>query len=253
LSPRNTKKRHEDKPVDYSKMDIVDTFKEFAPTTKKYAALLGKGVDDVGGETDINTTTIRYRRFSVAWGVPMDELGYSYWFINFMKLNFMPWDGVIFALNTYLPEARSFIHEQFLTVTTEAKYLIMLDSDVIPPIGAIEKLLARKLPLVGGWYPKKTHKEEDRKPVVYDYVGLRNGKPKWKIRDKPGEGLEEVGAAGAGFWVMRRDVAEAIGKRPYDMLKAGEDLEMCRKVREAGFKIYIDWDLKAEHRGVFSV
>jgi len=253
LSQRSSQKRHEEKPIDVTKLDLPETLEKFAPNTREVVSLLGEGRAETGGDIELKRDVIKYRRFPVAWGVPFDELGYSYWFINFMKLNFMPWDALIFAINTYLPEARSFIHEQFLTITTDAKFLVMLDSDVIPPPGAVAKLIARKLPLVGGWYPKKTHKEEDRKPVVYDFHGYVNGKPKWQIRDKPGKGLEEVGAAGAGFWVMRRDVAEAIGKRPYDFLKAGEDLEMCRKVKEAGFKIYIDWDLKAEHRGVFSV
>ena len=80
-----------------------------------------------------------------------------------------------------------------------------------------------------------------------------DGKASWQIRKERGEGLQEVDGAGAGFWVMSREVAEAIGSRPYDYLRCGEDLEMCLKVREAGYKMYIDWDLKAEHRGVFSI
>jgi hypothetical protein len=215
---------------------------------------LGSSKSEKEHEVVAKVSTIKYRRFPIAWGIPMDELGYSYWFAKFLQQDLMPWDPLIYCLNTYLPEARSFIHETFVSMPDEVKYLVMLDSDVIPPEGAISKLVAYKKPLVGGWYCKKTEESKDRLPVVYDFDRIdENGVAKWKGRKEPGEGLERVDGAGAGFWVMRRDVAEAIGPRPYDMLRCGEDLEMCLKVKEAGFDIWIDWSLKAEHRGVFSV
>lgn len=255
MSKRSAKKRHEKKPVDVSKLSVADALEQFAPDRRKVVTRIGQGAGEETGKIGIQTSYVEFRRFSVAWGVPMDELGYSYWFMNFVQHNIMPWDDLIICLNTYLPEARSFIHESFVKETKASNYLVMLDSDVIPPPHAVEKLIKRKLPLVGGWYPKKAESEAERKPVVYDFAEIResDGKAMWHIRDKPGEGLEKVDGAGAGFWVMRRDVAEAIGPRPYDYLRCGEDLEMCLKVKEAGYDIYIDWDLKAEHRGVFSV
>ena len=254
MSNRDANKRHEKKPIDLSKLSVPEAMEKFMPDRRKIITRLGKGKGDADGNVLNTTQNVRFRRFSIAWGVPMDELGYSYWFMHFVQQSIMPWDDIIICLNTYLPEARSFIHESFVKESKASKYLVMLDSDVIPPMGSIEKLITYKLPLVGGWYPKKSEIESERKPVVYDFVRIaEDGKAMWRIRNKIGEGIEEVDGAGAGFWVMNREVAEAIGPRPYDYLRCGEDLELCLKVREAGYKMYIDWNLKAEHRGVFSV
>lgn len=250
----NQRKRHENKLKDVSDMGVVDAMKKFMPDSRHVITRIGTSRSESEGEVIEQTSTIRYRRFSVAWSSPMDELGYSYWTLHFVQQPIMPWDDIILCLNTYVTHARNFIHKTFLEVSKSCKYLVMLDSDVIPPPFTVEKLIAMNLPLVGGWYPKKTKDPAERKPVVYNFDHFDDdGKALWKERAVPGEGIEEVDGAGAGFWVMRRDVAEAIGKEPYSMDRCGEDLELCLKVREAGFPIYIDWDIRAEHRGVMSV
>jgi len=131
-------------------------------------------------------------------------------------------------------------------------WLMMLDSDVLPPPYFVERLLAHKKDMVGGWYKLKGGATE---PVVYDFEGMspETGKGMWKRRSKPGEGLERVDAAGAGCWLMSRKVAEAIGSKPYDMTRGGEDLELCLKVKEAGFNIYVDWSLACAHCGLAMV
>lgn len=250
MSNRSASKRHE---KNVAGMNVAEALEKYAPDKKRIVTRLGKGRGNVDGVVIDNTTTIKYRRYSVAWGVPMDELGYSYWFSRFLQQEIMPWDPLIFCLSTYLPQARSFIHDSFLKMGDEVQYLVMLDSDVIPPVGAVAKLLTYKLPMVGGWYTKKDENPEGRHPVVYDFLKFNEeGIAKWVGRKEPGEGVEKVDGAGAGFWVMRRDVAEAIGKSPYDFMRSGEDLELCLKVKEAGFDMYIDWSMKAEHRGAFS-
>lgn len=249
---RNRHQKQADDTPEHSR--LVDAMTKYAPNQRIIVTRIGDSKSSVSGQEDTRTSVVKYRRFAVAWGVPMDELGYSYWMLHFVQQGIMPWDPVIMCLNTYLPQARSFIHESFVKMPDTVKYLVMLDSDVIPPVGAIEKLISYKKPLVGGWYPKKAEDPAERKPVVYDFDHFdEGGTARWAMREAPGKGLERVDGAGAGCWVMRRDVAEAIGPRPYDMLRCGEDLEMCLKVKEAGFDIWIDWDLKAEHRGVFSI
>lgn len=188
---------------------------------------------------------IRYK--PIAWGFPLDEVIFSRWFVNMLRLPIMPWDSMLTAQSTYLPDARNIIHENYLR--TGCEYLMMLDSDVMPPPGSLDKLLKHKLPLVGGWYRKKG---DPYPPVVYDYryYDKEKGTHEYKIREEPGKGLEEVDAAGAGCWLMHRDVAVAIGVEPYSMIEGGEDLQLCRAVRNAGFKIYIDWDIACAHTGV---
>lgn len=187
----------------------------------------------------------RLRVEKIYWAFPMDEILFSLWFRNFLQLDMMPWDDTGITLNTYLPEARNHLHEMFLQST--AQWMVMLDSDVLPPPNFVEKLMAHNLPIVGGWYKKKDSKGQ---PVVYDYEAKDNGFHWWKIREKPGVGLEKVDGAGAGCWLLKREVAEALGEKPYDMEHGGEDLDFCVKVKEAGFDIYIDWDVACAHAGV---
>lgn len=192
------------------------------------------------------TKLVKIRHFPVAWGFCLDEVIFTKWFVQFLRWPVMPWDTLITAQSTYLPDARNIVHRDFLS--TNLDYLIMLDSDVIPPPDFVGRLLAHKLPMVGGWYRKKA---DPYPPTVYDFERIdEEGVYKYNIREQPGTGLESVDGAGAGCWMMHRDVAVAIGEKPYDMLKGGEDLELCRKVHAAGFETWIDWSVACAHAGV---
>jgi hypothetical protein len=203
------------------------------------------------GDNPVTQTTVRFkiRKMPVAWGFPMDENCYSLWFTNLMgSAQIMPWDDILIPLSTYLPDARNTVHQNFVEVC-KANYLMMLDSDVLPPPNFLDRLIAHKKDMVGGWYKKKGGMAP---PVVYDYKGMspETGKGMWIEREQRGQGLERVDAAGAGCWLMTRKVAVAIGSRPYSMERGGEDLELCLKVKEAGFDMFIDWDLDCAHCGV---
>jgi GT2 family glycosyltransferase len=134
-------------------------------------------------------------------------------------------------------------------------WLMMLDSDVLPPPGFEHKLLTHmknnpQIRMVGGWYKLKDGSDL---PVVYheDKMDDRGVMQYVKYTKKEiGRGLEMVDAAGAGVWLMSREVAEAIGPKPYDMSAGGEDLALCRKVRDAGYSLWIDWRIACAHAGV---
>ncbi len=199
------------------------------------------------GVTKSVIVKVPLRHMPVCWGIPMDELCFSLWVGNFFHLPYMPWDHMSVTYSTYLPDARNTIHKIFVNDLKD-DYLVMLDSDVMPPPDFLDRLLKHKLPLVGGWYRKKGGKND---PVVYDQIAADGVLHKWKIREEPGTGLEKVDGAGAGCWLMHRSVAEAIGQTPYSMENGGgEDLNMCSKVRAAGFDIYIDWSIACAHAGV---
>jgi len=200
-------------------------------------------------------TVTMVRVTPVCWGIPFDEVVFSAWARHMLSSNrLMPWDDIVVSGSTYLPEARNKIHADYLEYS-KSEYLFMLDSDVLPPPGTVEKLLKhmqhrKDVRMVGGWYRKKDGMQT---PVVYhdDFIdddGI------WQYRkygnNEVGEGLEKVDAAGAGCWLMHRSVAEAIGPRPYDMNQGGEDLLLCRKVKAAGYSLWIDWDIACAHAGV---
>lgn len=226
------------------KPDFFEVLKNRVPETRKVIT------NRASGESVCATIPIKIRTMVVAWGFPLDEVVFSKFFVNYLGLPVMPWDVNLTAQGTYLPDARNIIHENFVK-NCDAEWLVMLDSDVLPPPNFLDKLLAYKKPLVGGWYRKKGGINN---PVVYDYKGLdADGKMAWLARAEPGTGLEQVDGAGAGVWLMHRTVAEAIGERPYDMTRGGEDLELCLKVTAAGFPIFIDWSINCAHCGVMYV
>lgn len=206
-----------------------------APDSYQHRVIVNKS----GATTEFNAV-IKLRKYSVFWAIPMDELCFSLWFSNYVHLQIMPWDDIAIVMSTYLPEARNALHNHFLD--SQTKYMVMLDSDVMPPPNFLERLIAHNKPIVGGYYHRKNGKFE---PVVYDRVG-----DDWRIRTKEGQGLEKVDGAGAGCWLMRRDAAEAIGRNPYNMNRGGEDFELCLKLKEAGIPIYIDWSIACAHVGV---
>lgn len=191
------------------------------------------------------------RTLCVAWAMPFDEITFSRWVVNLLGLRIMPWDDIITSLSTYLPDARNICHKGFVE-DSHAPWLVMIDSDVMPPPDFVDRLLKHteneEVQMVGGWYRSKG---EPYDPVVYDFQEYDEEKGHlYSNIIKPGEGLVEVDGAGAGCWMMSREVAEALGPQPYTMSEGGEDLTLCRTVKELGYKLWIDWDISCAHTGV---
>lgn len=229
--------------VQLSGEEYLNKLEEIAPKNSKQIT------KTPSGEIERNQIVTKIRHKPVTWGFCFDEVTFSKWVVNIFRLPLMPWDSFATTQSTYLPDARNTVHSNFLE--TECEYLVMLDSDVLPPPDFLDRLLAHHLPMVGGWYRKKG---EPYAPVVYDYHHTDpDGIRKYNMRREPGKGLEQVDAAGAGCWLIRRDVAVAIGARPYSMEHGGEDLELCWKVKEANFPIHIDWDVVCQHCGVATI
>ena len=66
----------------------------------------------------------------------------------------------------------------------------------------------------------------------------------------PEHGLVEVYAVGGAGLLVKRHVLEAIGEPYFETFgKQNEDLEFCRKIRAAGFKIHVDVDTPLGHIG----
>lgn len=246
-------------------MKKVFNTKQADPSLVKIANELGKVTPDEilhsnfdGGSSHEHKETLKIRTQQLAIGLPMDELMFSQFLENLLGLHLMPWDTIITTRSTYIPMARNQIHDIFIKNPNSGTHLLMLDSDVLPPPKLIETLLRHDKAMVGGWYAKKEKyplKQVDgtiqtiQRPVVYDYSAEKNG---YIQRLMPGIGLEKIGGAGAGCWLMRRDIAEKLGESPYGE-DAGEDLILCDRIREAGTDMYIDWSMRSAHCGVFFV
>jgi len=200
-------------------------------------------------------------RSPVAWGIPFDELGYSSWMINMLGERFvLGGDSLITTESTYVVEARNYIHDEFLLKDKNA-WLMMVDSDVILPRGALHKLLeiSEEYPdaLISGWYHKKAMGNPI--PTVYQqYDKQRNQFKAFNhedIKDKFLKGkTSRVAAVGAGCLLMPRSVAEALGETPYQYKSPdqtlGEDMALCRRLSELKIDIMVHWPMLCKHLGV---
>jgi len=162
--------------------------------------------------------------------------------------------------------ARNNVVKQALEVG--AKYVWFIDDDVAPPYYALRKLMyeldQRSSPVgdagvIGGIYCAKC---DPPTPLVYDKLGSGTFW-NWKVGD-----VFEVGAVGTGCMLIRTDVFRDI-KEPWfrtvddcpdplpdsveTRLQMSDDLYFCKKIIEAGYKIFahggvlcIHWDVPTQ-------
>ena len=130
------------------------------------------------------------------------------------------------------------------------EWMGFLDDDVIPPADAFEHLTGHGLDLVSGLYCKRMD--------AFTPVAM-TGPPLVPIGGyRAGETLR-VAAVGAGCLVIHRRVLEAVARPWFEWrgsredlppeARLSEDFEFCRKVREAGFGLWVDTLVACRHAG----
>lgn len=166
-----------------------------------------------------------------------------------------------------LPRARNNLVAQFMA--SDSTHMLMVDSDIVWPDGAVERLLAYDLPFVATAGRRKTDDMElcvraldpDTGDLIYDRA----------------TGLLRVGAVGTGFILLKREVFEAM-ERAYQNLKLvddemppeiqrhlygfflmmhderrktvfSEDYSMCFRWTAIGGEIWVDPEIQLQHIG----
>lgn len=135
-------------------------------------------------------------------------------------------------------------------------HLLFMDTDQTYPIDTIEKLISHDKDIVGAKvhirYPPfhptlfKYDKGEDDYYMVSD--------EEWKKRE-----LMEVDATGTGCILIKTSVFMDIEYPWFEFTKTkegkvvGEDISFCRKVKKAGYKIYVDTSINCGHIGTLEV
>jgi len=177
--------------------------------------------------------------------VPCQELmRYAHFFITFMALE-LPGKATVFCqpgldifkqCNDAIDEARRLasdwvwiIGDDHLFEPTIITDLVAHGEDVVVPF-----CLQRSSPYHPVIYE---HENEDGEHMPYYNL--------------PEHGLVEVYAAGSAGMLISKRVVDALPARPFTSNRGhhNEDLEFCRNVRQAGFKIYCDVDTKLGHVG----
>ena len=110
--------------------------------------------------------------------------------------------------------------------------LVLHDVDAVAPL-----CLQRQAP-----FPHVVYEGEEKDALVEGTHVLHTS--------LPSSGLQEVYAVGGAGLLVRKHVLDAIGPPYFETFgKQNEDLEFCRKIRDAGFKIHVDCDAKLGHIG----
>jgi hypothetical protein len=159
---------------------------------------------------------------------------------------------------------------KYMACPGKPEFLLMADSDAGWDPATPLRLMSRNLPIVTGMIfkrglpPVPTCGQFCGKTVTDDYMYDFGPTIKAILKRTDGlvgedtqncltlpereDDLMEVDGAGCHFMMVRRDVWEKI-KQPWftAVNNGGEDFRFCRKVKEAGFKIYADLSVYTSH------
>jgi hypothetical protein len=153
--------------------------------------------------------------------------------------------GAVFTQGTRLDEARNHLVREAFESNQSITHIMWIDSDMLVPADAIERLLSHDKPVVGGLYHQK---EAPFRPVAYDLepyqlldVSFADGK------------LRQVGGMGFGCVLVRAQVYMQISQHYKDVrwhersYQTGEDVHFFDRCRELGIDVWLDSSLKCGH------
>ena len=149
-----------------------------------------------------------------------------------------------FVKGTLITKARN-----DLVKDLKGDWLLFIDADMKFNTDALNKLLAHNLDIVGGLCFRRV---PPFNPTIYKRM---EGHMKWQWQENyPKNSLFEVDATGSAFLLIKRKVFESIPYPWYEYKKElSEDLLFCHKAKEAGFKIWIDSNVKIGHLGMMPI
>lgn len=152
-----------------------------------------------------------------------------------------------------LDNARNNIVKDFLK--SDCEYLWWIDDDIVPPIDVLDRLVSADKDVISAvCFSMRQHNDE-----YFPYpVTLRlNDNKGYEIYY--GSGVEEVDAVGGACVLVKRNVYESI-TRPYEFVyhKDGTlaltcDFRIWQKVKEKGFRIFVDFDVLCDHKKICSI
>ena len=130
-------------------------------------------------------------------------------------------------------------------------WLLFVDADMVPPHGALERLLSHDLPLIGGACTERVE--------PFELCAIRSLEPweRYTAADIAGktDPIPVVGV-GTGFLLIRPAVLAALGRPAFRVHPCGseamqsllvEDLDFCLRAAEVGFQPHLDPALKIGH------
>ena len=143
-----------------------------------------------------------------------------------------------------------------------AKYLLMIDSDmVIPNPKYLWLMLSRKKKVISGVYYGKgepwvaimsRYRDPEYKADPTASIEQIMEVPYNLIFDLPKDAIIEVDGVGGGFILIETECFDGL-REPYflmtDLHGLGEDYWMCHRLKEKGYKIHVDTSIQLHHVG----
>ena len=147
-----------------------------------------------------------------------------------------------------LDKARNVCHREFLKENYD--YMFFLDARVVPPVDALDKLLAADKDMIS--ITAQTIQAFEGEPRLVP-VAMRKASGGYKPHF--GTGLEQVDVTTCACTLIKRTVMEKVGKRAFQHTMTdewgteglSEDFYFCERVRSAGFEIWNDYTQLASH------
>ncbi|MBN1792792.1 hypothetical protein JW826_03865 [Candidatus Woesearchaeota archaeon] len=137
-------------------------------------------------------------------------------------------------------------------------YFFSLEQDVMVKPDTLKRLLGHDMPIVSAYYGdntplvvKDSQTGKTRQVILNIPLIYLQTRPGYIKRANAHEvlhkGLIEIGAAGIGCMLIRRDVLEKVPFR-LNPGKGFDDVLFCKEAKAAGYKICVDSDVILEHR-----
>lgn len=177
--------------------------------------------------------------------------------MKLMRWTAMPanWEqATIVAPIGHIPHdsARNYCIDQFLQ--TDDTHLFFLDDDVIPPVDALELLLAADKDAISGLYPSEWYDNDEGKIRKRNNV-FADIRPDGELIEATGKGVQEIASCGGGCLLIKRHVVEEKVPAPWfkfhynerGLMDVGEDVDFGKKLKAAGVKLHAHFGVQCQH------
>jgi hypothetical protein len=149
--------------------------------------------------------------------------------------------------------------ESFLN-DRKMEWAFFLDSDVEPPLQAIDLLISNGKKVVSGLYPAIISNQDGSMGIKMSAGHLResvSGKSRIDFLEYVPKEAIEADVGGAGCLMVHREVIEKVVERfgacfkfkyKGGFIRDGEDVDFLLKVKDLGYKLYIDPNVFCGHK-----
>jgi hypothetical protein len=149
--------------------------------------------------------------------------------------------------------SRNVIVENHLRENPDTTHILFIDSDVVPPYGALQRMLGLDEDVVTAPTPIYYNKS-----LMWNVALPENDKAWFRMSDRLPQEPFYTGRTGFGLVLVKRKVLEDIGWPWFHMeyqemgesnvaMKTGEDVWFCLRAIEEGYKILADPETQCHH------